>query len=108
MKEKVLVDVFRREMTEKVAQFFANNGEDIGYVNSNTINFPVVIGDIEKWVEVTVKVPKGTKDEEYEGYSRREDYSLKCAEKEAKAKANAEKKAKKIERDKKRREKKED
>ena len=64
MKEKVLVDVFRREMTEKVAQFFATNGEDVGYVNSNTINFPVLIGDIEKWVEVTIKVPKGTKDEE--------------------------------------------
>ena len=108
MKEKVLVDVFRRKVTERVAEFFRVNGEYVVYVNSNTINFPVVIGDIEKWVEVTVKVAKGTKDEEYEGYSRREDYSLKCAEKEAKAKANAEKKAKKIECDKKRREKKED
>lgn len=105
MKEKVLIDVFRRELTESVKGYFESKGEDVGYVNSNTINFPCIIGDMEKWVEVTVKIPKGTKDEEYEGYSRREDYALKVAEKEAKAKANAEKKAKKIERDKKRREK---
>ena len=108
MKEKVLVDVFRREMTEKVAQFFATNGEDVGYVNSNTINFPVVIGDIEKWVEVTIKVPKGTKDEEYDGYGRREDYTIKLQERADKARKSAEAKAKKIARDKARREKEEE
>lgn len=104
MKEKVAIDVFRRKVTERVAEFFRVNGEDVGYVNSNVVNFPVIIDDMEKWVEVTIKVPKGTKDEEYEGYSRREDYALKCKEKEEKAKKNAEAKAKKIARDKKRRE----
>ena len=108
MKEKALIDSFRREMTEKVAQWLTANGEDVGYINSNKLNFPVLIGELEKWVEIEVKVPKGTKDEEYEGYSRRDDYKLKCAEKEEKAKKKAEEKSKKIERDKKRREKKED
>lgn len=81
--------------------------EDCGMIASNIFNFPVVADDGEEgWVEVTVKVPKGTKDEEYDGYGRREEYriaSQERAEKNAKreadkaakiAKAEARKKAK--------------
>lgn len=82
-------------------------GEDVGMIASNIFNFPVVADDGEEgWVEVVVKVPKGTKDEEYDGYSRREQYELDCKEK-AEKKAEAEKKkAAKIAKDKARREKK--
>lgn len=74
-------------------------GEDCGMIASNSFNFPVVADDGEEgWVEIVVKVPKGTKDEEYDGYGRREQYSLDCEEKAAKKaekeKAAAEKKAK--------------
>lgn len=81
-------------------------GEDCGMIASNTFNFPVVADDGEEgWVEIVVKVPKGTKDEEYDGYGRREAYSLNLKEKaEKKAKAEAAK-AKKIKKDKERREK---
>lgn len=80
--------------------------EDCGMIASNSFNFPVVAADGEEgWVEIVVKVPKGTKDEEYDGYGRRESYLLDLQEKaEKKAKAE-EAKAKKIAKDKARREK---
>lgn len=84
-----------------------SNVEDCGFIASNSFNFPVVAEDGEEgWVEVVVKVPKGTKDEEYDGYGRREQYELDKKEK-AEKKAEAEKKkAAKIAKDKARREKK--
>lgn len=82
-----------------------SNVEDCGFIASNSFNFPVVAEDGEEgWVEIVVKVPKGTKDEEYDGYGRREQFEIEQREKaEKKAKA-AEAKAKKIAKDKKRRE----
>ena len=84
-----------------------SNIEDCGFIASNSFNFPVVAEDGEEgWVEIVVKVPKGTKDEEYDGYGRREQYEIDLKEKaEKKAKAE-EAKAKKIAKDKARREKK--
>ena len=80
--------------------------EDCGMIASNSFNFPIVTDDGEEgWVEIVVKVPKGTKDEEYDGYGRREQYELDLKEK-AEKKAEAEKKkAEKIAKDKARREK---
>ena len=73
------------------------DGEDVGLITSNTFNFPIVTDDGEEaWVEISVKVPKGTKDEEYDGYSRREQYEIAQKEKaDKKAKREAESKAKK-------------
>ncbi len=83
-----------------------SNVEDCGFIASNSFNFPVVADDGEEgWVEIVVKVPKGTKDEEYDGYGRRQQYEIDLKEKaEKKAKAE-EAKAKKIAKDKARREK---
>lgn len=85
---------------------YSDYQEDCGMIASNSFNFPIVTNDGEEgWVEVVVKVPKGTKDEEYDGYGRREQYELDCKEK-AEKKANAEKKkSEKIAKDKARREK---
>jgi 2-methylcitrate dehydratase PrpD len=74
--------------------------EDCGMIASNSFNFPVVADDGEEgWVEIVVKVPKGAKDEEYDGYALREDFTKKtkeAAEKKAeRARVAAEKKAKK-------------
>lgn len=76
--------------------------EDVGMIASNTFNFPIVHEGEEGWVEVVVKVPKYDGDE---GYALREEYELKCKERAEKAKAQAEAKAKKIAKDKARREK---
>lgn len=76
--------------------------EDCGMIASNAFNFPIVHEGEEGWVEVVVKVPKYDGDE---GYALREEYELKCKERVEKAKAQAEAKAKKIAKDKARREK---
>ena len=96
----------RAQFVRTLSDFFTDKGEDVGLIASNTFNFPVVAEDGEEgWVEIVVKVPKGTKDEEYDGYGRRESYLLDLQEKaEKKAKAE-EAKAKKIAKDKARREK---
>ena len=55
----------------------------------------------EKFVVLTIKVPTGSRDgDAYDGYSMAEEYEMKCKAKEQKAKETAEKKAKKIERQK--------
>lgn len=97
----------RARIIRALDDYFDKCGEDVGAIASNTLNFPVVAEDGEEgWVEIVVKVPKGTKDEEYDGYGRREQYELDLKEK-AEKKAEAEKKkAAKIAKDKARREKK--
>jgi hypothetical protein len=98
------VDNFRRNIVAELKDFFEKKGEDVGYINSNEVNFPCLIGEDEKWVVVRVIIPKGTKTEEYDGYAMREQYSIKVAETEEKKRKSAEAKAKKIAKDKKKRE----
>lgn len=100
-------NVIRSRVVKAVMAYFVEANEDCGMIASNSFNFPIVAEDGEEgWVEVVVKVPKGTKDEEYDGYGRREQYEIDLKEKaEKKAKAE-EAKAKKIAKDKARREKK--
>lgn len=100
-------NAIRSRIVKAVMAYFVEANEDCGMIASNSFNFPIVAEDGEEgWVEVVVKVPKGTKDEEYDGYGRREQYEIDLKEKaEKKAKAE-EAKAKKIAKDKARREKK--
>lgn len=100
-------NAIRARIIRALDDYFDKCGEDVGMIASNSFNFPVVAEDGEEgWVEIVVKVPKGTKDEEYDGYGRREQYELDLKEK-AEKKAEAEKKkAAKIAKDKARREKK--
>ena len=82
-----------------------DDGEEVLRIASNVISFPVVDENGEdEFIEITVKVPLGTKDEAYDGYARQEEYLMKVREKEEKAKEKARAKAEKIERDKKHRE----
>ena len=104
MKLKNANEIRRKVIKSLLEDVFTR--EDVGLITSNTLNFPVVADDGEEgWVEIVVKVPKGTKDEEYDGYARREQYKITLKEKAEKEKKRAEEKTKKIERDKKRREK---
>lgn len=99
-------NVIRSRVVKAVMAYFVEANEDCGMIASNSFNFPIVAEDGEEgWVEVVVKVPKGTKDEEYDGYGRREQYEIDLKEK-AEKKAKAEKKkAEKIAKDKAKREK---
>lgn len=100
---KVEREILRKQYLEMVADFLKAKGEDVLRVKSNEIAFPVVgCEDSEDFLVITFKVPTGANKgmEPYDGYEMAEDYEMKLKAKEEKAKANAEKKAKKIARDK--------
>ena len=99
---KVEREIIRKSFLEKVSQFLAENGEEVLIVKSNEIAIPVVgCEGNEDFLVLTFKVPTGANKglEPYDGYALAEDYVHNLAEKEAKAKAKAEEKARKIERD---------
>ena len=99
---KVEREIIRKSFLEKVSQFLAESGEEVLIVKSNEIAIPVVgCEGNEDFLVLTFKVPTGANKgtEPYDGYALAEDYVHNLAEKEAKAKAKAEEKARKIERD---------
>ena len=96
-------ELIRKSFLDKVSQFLAENGEEVLIVKSNEIAIPVVgCEGNEDFLVINFKVPTGANKgtEPYDGYAIAEDYVHNLAEKEAKAKAKAEEKARKIERDK--------
>ena len=96
-------ELIRNSFLDKVSQFLAENGEEVLIVKSNEIAIPVVgCEGNEDFLVINFKVPTGANKgtEPYDGYAIAEDYVHNLAEKEAKAKAKAEEKARKIERDK--------
>ena len=90
-----LANAVRTEVINRLYAFLAENGEDVGMINSNTFNFPTVYEGEECFVEVVAKVVKKESDE---CYQERTDYQMKLAEKAEKSaereRAAAEKKAK--------------
>lgn len=90
-----LANSVRAELISKLYAFMQESGEDVGYINSNTFNFPVTCEGEEGFAEICVKVVKKDSDE---CYQERTDYQMKLAEKAEKAaereRAAAEKKAK--------------
>ena len=87
----------RAKVVDAIMAYFVEADEDCGMITSNSFNFPITEDGEEGWVEIVVKIPKDDGDE---GYMKRDEYSMRCEEKEAKAKEKAEAKARKIERDK--------
>ena len=99
---KVERELIRNEFLTLVSDFLTTHGEEVLRVKSNEIAIPVVgCEDNEDFLVVTFKVPTGANKglEPYDGYAEAESYELKLKEKSEKAKANAEKKAKKMARD---------
>lgn len=106
---KVEREILREDYLQKIILNFLENDEEVLRVKSNEIAIPVVgCEGNEDFIVITVKVPTGANKglEPYDGYEMAQDYEIKIAEKERKAKENAEKKAKKIQKDKEIREKK--
>ena len=98
---KQLDEEIKRRFLEDVTEHLSNAGEEVLRVGSNEIALPVVDSEgEERWLVLTFKVPTGSRDgEEYDGYSMKEDYEMKLAEKAAKAEEAARKKAEKIKKD---------
>ena len=100
---KVEREILREEYLKKIILNFLENDEEVLRVKSNEIAIPVVgCEGNEDFIVITVKVPTGANKglEPYDGYEMAQDYEMKLEEKERKAKENAEKKAKKIAKDK--------
>ena len=100
---KVERELLREDYLKQIIDAFLLKDEQVLRVKSNEIAIPVVgCEGNEDFIVVTVKVPTGANKglEPYDGFELAEDYEMKLAEKERKAKENAEKKAKKIAKDK--------
>lgn len=98
---KVERELLKENYLAKLIEIFAET-EEVLRVKSNEIAFPVVgCEGNEDFIVITVKVPTGADKgmTPYDGYAMAEEYSMKLKNKEEKAKATAEKKAKKIKRD---------
>lgn len=101
-----LDNALRAKYREVIANLLSAEGEEILVTGSNTFAFPCIDEEgNEKYIEVTVKVPKGERGgEPYNGYEARDAYQFEC-ERKAQEKAEAEtKKARKIALDKAKRE----
>lgn len=102
-----LNEALRNEYLNLIKDHFISGDYEVLRTGSNEIALPCVDSEgNEKFIIVTVKVPTGSREdkEPYDGYSVAEAYAMKCKEKAQKAKAAADKKAKKIKADEKRRE----
>lgn len=97
----------RDEEIKRIFDFLTENGEDVGYASSNTINYPIVLENgNEDFIKIVVSIPTGTRDgtEIYDGYEIREEYKINLAKKAEQKAKQAKKKAEKIAKDKARRE----
>ena len=84
-------DKARAEYVKKIFDFVESLGEDVGMIESNSFNFPIVIDGEEGFVEVVVKVPKDRGDD---NYMKRDVYADKVRDRaERAAKAAAKKKS---------------
>ena len=104
--KKSLHDALRADYIKRVSDFLAEAGEEVLVTGSNEIALPCVDTEgNDEFIVITFKVPTGSRDgDAYDGYSMAEDFAMKSAEKAEKAKVAAEKKAKKMEADRKARE----
>ena len=100
--KKVEMELIRAQYLSKVGEYLSSLGEEVLRVKSNEIAIPCVgCEDNEYFMVITFKVPTGANKglEPYDGYEMAEDYERSLKEKAEKAKANAEKKERKCQRD---------
>ena len=105
--KKQLHEALRNKFLTHFSELLTNEGEEVLRTKSNEIAIPTLDENgNEEFVVITFKVPTGSRDdgEAYDGYGIAEQYAESVVAKQEKAKADAEKKARKIERDKAQRE----
>lgn len=102
--QTALDNELRAVYIEKVAELFKADGEEVLRTGSSEVAFPVVDSDgNEKFIVVSVKVPKGERKDgyvPYDGYSVAEEYEINQREKAYKKAKADEAKQKKIAQDK--------
>ena len=92
---KQLCDNLRAQWFDAFKNFLEGQGEEVLQTASNELAIPVVDAEGgEHFIVVTVKVPTGSRDgDAYDGYVVAQDYTMKCAERKAKAEEKARKSA---------------
>ena len=95
-------DALRTHYIDMITKLLVKSDEEVLRVKSNEIAIPCVDDEgNDSYVVVTIKVPTGSRDgDPYDGYGEAESYQLACKQKAEKAAADAEKKARKIAKDK--------
>ena len=98
---KATNEALRAQYIELLTKLLGEGGEEVLRVKSNEIAIPCIDRDGEdNYVVITIKVPTGSRDgDPYDGYGEAQSYEMNLKQKAEKAKADAEKKAKKIARD---------
>lgn len=88
-------NTIRMTLISSIKNFLTEQGEDVGQISSNTVNFPYALDGEECFVEVVVKVVKKEADECYQERTDYQNHIKELAEKRAeRERAAAEKKAK--------------
>lgn len=99
---KAANEALRAKYVELLTKLLTEGDETVLRVKSNELAIPCVDKDGEdSYVVITLKVPTGSRDgEPYDGYGEAQSYEISVKQKAEKAAIDAEKKAKKIARDK--------
>jgi hypothetical protein len=101
--KKELHEGIRNKYLALITEYLASADEEVLRVKSNEIAVPTLDEEgNEEFIVITFKVPTGSRDdgEAYDGYGMAEQYAESVVAKQEKAKAEAEKKARKIAKDK--------
>lgn len=104
--DKLANDNFRNEVIEKIKELFYTDGEEIMQVKSNKLAFPFVNSEgSDEFIEITVSVPRGSRDKEpYDAYALADEFQAKLEKDSERQAKRDEAKQKKIAQDKKKRE----
>ena len=76
----------RNKAIAEISAIYSARGDDVQRIKSNAFAVPQVTDDgAEYWLEVTVKIPRGTRGgEDYDGYELASEYEIRQAEKKSK------------------------
>lgn len=108
MEKKVNVnDALRARVLARLVEVLTEDGEEVMQTASGTLMFPTVEAGEDRWVKLSVIIPKKVDEEDgTDGYALANEYRAKLADKAEKAEAKeAERKRKEAERERKKAEK---
>lgn len=76
----------RNKAIAEISAIYSARGDDVQRIKSNAFAVPQVTDEgAEYWLEVTVKIPRGTRGgEEYDGYELASEYEMRQSQKKSK------------------------
>lgn len=97
---KVVTDTLRNAWVETIKCLLETENCEVLQTASGTLYVPCLdqLGD-ERWVKLSIIIPKASEEDGTDGYSLAKDYEMTCAEKAEKQAAKDAEKAKKIAKD---------